>query len=208
MFYWPKFMLEVSGVEQRLLALNSTKRIAFAAACARHAISQFETMRSAGMLSFSQPGVLQSLLSIIDDIWMAMAWSDVGQTIADYDARLKAIAPSDYKLIMGYNEGEMLNATDQVLMCLQEGGSCRRAILAAKNAYHAVSKWHVAKQFPGRAMSAAEIISFESESPDCKQELKFQLATLTYLERVRELPPACQDLIDSSTNTSSIVTIR
>jgi hypothetical protein len=190
MFYWPKLMLETERIDDRLARLSPARRVAFATACAQHALLRFLEVWWQEHFQPSNSGFIPIMLGIVEAIWKFIPRIGEVPDLADVDRQLELIGGPDYHETITWNEGELLNATLQALDCLREGGSARRAVLAAKNAYNAVSKWYCARANPGRAMSSAQAIEFEKRNPECQAEFRFQLGCLTFLEHGVEPIPS------------------
>jgi hypothetical protein len=177
MFYWREFMLKSEHVDQRLAQLSPARTVAFATACAQHALLRFEEVWPK---TDSRPtsNFIPTMLEIVGSIWEFIPQIRSLPDLSDLLRQVEMVIETPYS-----NEGELLNATLQALDCLREGGRPRRAALAAESAYNAVSKWYCAKANPGKAMEAAQIIEFEKHSPECQAEFAFQLGCLSFLER-------------------------
>jgi hypothetical protein len=202
MFYWPIFMVEENRVQDRLGNLPSGRRVAFATACAQHALLRFQEVWPRARFHPSTSEFIPITLGIVEAIWAFIPQVDRSTDLSGLDRQLAPIGSPDYAEVVTWNEGELLNAVLQALDCLREGGSPRRAVLGAKNAYTAVSKWYCAKANPGKAMKAAQIIDFEKQNPECQAEFSFQLGCLSFLERGVEPIPS-YTLIEEQTSVEA-----
>jgi hypothetical protein len=190
MFYWRPFMIEENRVQDRLENLGSGRRVAFATACAQHALLRFQEVWPRTHLRPSTPEFMPIMLEIIEGIWDLISQVDHSPDLSDLDRKLDPIGGPDYSEVMTWNEGELLDATLQARDCLREGGSPRRAVLGPHQAYNAVSKWFCAKANPGKAMTKSQKIEFEKQNPECQAEFRFQLGCLSFLERMVDGTPS------------------
>jgi hypothetical protein len=181
MFCWPKYMLEREHLEERLGSLQTDHRIAFAAACTRHALLLFEDLRKRGDYGPSEPDFLLILLGIIDEAWVNLGRVPDESVLTSSDSKLRVLAGRNPGRGMS-NENELFGATNQTLKC-QKSGSAKAASRAARNVYNAVSNWFLARSFGGKAMTASEVIEFEQRDFKCQEELSFQRTCLEALEK-------------------------
>ena len=175
-YYWSHYTSEEYDLVSALAVLGPPKMLAFSVATAQHAVEDFERIRVAGEVTYSRPHVLQVFLAALDDVWRNIRECCTPQqwSFANANQRLERLIVPNIAEIATYTEGELSNAVWQAVTCGQEGGTQRRALLAARNAYNAVGKWSLAKQHPGEVMSVDETIRFEKRDPRCMQELEFQ----------------------------------
>jgi hypothetical protein len=189
MFCWRTFMIEENRVQDRLGNLGSERRVAFATACAQHALLQFQEVWPREHFPPSTSEFIPITLGIVEAIWEFIPRVDRPPDLSGHERQLDLIVGPDYAEVVTWNEGELLNAVLQAMDCLREGGSPRRAVLGAQSAYNAVSKWHCARAHPGKAMTAAQKIEFEKQNPECQAEFHFQLGCLSFLERMGDETP-------------------
>jgi hypothetical protein len=197
MFYWPIFMLEENRVKDRLGNLASGRRVAFATVCAQHALLRFQEVWPRAHFQPSTSGFIPITLEVVEALWQFIPQVDRPPDLSGLERQFDQIVGPDYAEVVTWNEAELLNATMQVLECLREGGSPRRAVLGAKNAYNAVSKWYCAKANPGKSTTKEQTVAFEKQNPECQAELRFQLGCLSFLERLGDETPS-YDLIVAS----------
>jgi hypothetical protein len=177
-------MIKQQGLENRLSSLSGEKRVSFAAACSQHTITFFEELRGRDEYSPSRSDMFLTFLEVLEEIWANICGRPSASPPATLEQKLDSMIGEDFAAVVTYVEGELLDATSQTLECLKSNGSLRRALLAAKQAYNAMSKWFVAKSFPGRAMRPDQIAQFETDSPECQVELGFQLSCMSALEQM------------------------
>src|SRR5262249_32453784 len=151
--------------------------------CAQHALLRFEQVWPQTHFRPSTSSFISTMLEIVEALWDLIPQIERLPDLSGLVRKVDLIVGPDYAEEVTWNEGELLHATLQALECLRERGSSRRAALAAKSAYNAVSKWYCAKAYPGKAMKAAQIIDFEKSNPECQAEFSFQLGCLSVLER-------------------------
>jgi hypothetical protein len=202
MYYWPELMLQYGRVDHRLAQLPPGRTAAFATACAQHALLRFEQVWPQTHFRPSTSSFISTMLEIVEALWDLIPQIERLPDLSGLVRKVDLIVGPDYAKEVTWNGGELLNATLQALECLREGGSPRRAALAAKSAYNAVSKWYCAKAYPGKAMKAAQITDFEKQNPECQAEFSFQLGCLSFLERGVE-PILSYTLIEEQTSVEA-----
>src|SRR5215469_10955902 len=96
MFYWPKLMLETERIDARLAKLPPARTVAFATACAQHALLRFRDVWWQEHFKPSSSEFIPVMLEIIEGIWERIAQVEARPDVSSLARQVDRIVGPDY----------------------------------------------------------------------------------------------------------------